>query len=863
MDDRSLDFLDQLVPGSAKPDADSAPSMRKGQGRSLPPPPPAVVTASQQPKADIDIDVDLESKPVNEVPLAPSASNRVPMPEGRSRSERPPATLGSRPPPPPWGRPAAASAGPPRPPRPSTGPAALRASAAPPPPPRPPSRAPSPLDALAEEMAEEIDEVEAVEDLDDVSPAEISAVTAGSGLGPELLPAPGPPLPGPNPLDLAAPSPAGLTPATVSALPEAEALPTEPSSASSFSSTGPSSVSETLDEVFGAVRSLQRPDGSDAAFAQPAPSASAAPPAASAVEATASPVNDVSPPAASGAHRAPDVAADSSSSFGVNPGDISAAAGPEPTSTDAEQPEDEAPTSVFNNPPDEPAQDEHEDEEPTGVGHAAPAPPSFVAPSVAPGVTFSPGTSAPPALPTTGLASSLPPLPPPPSSSATSLPPPPLPAAVPASASEWDEAPTTVYTRDSLQPSQPPVAAGATLPPMAAARTVPAIRAPRVTNLQAPSANKNRLYIAGAAAAAAVLALVVIPFGPAEGELVINVAGTDGLAVDGVRVYLDDKLVCEDSPCQVGEIEAIGHVVTAEAEGYNKTAAMAVLVKPDDTTIHNVELVQAKTNTGVSIPKAPGEKIELAVDGRALGKLPLRLDDLEPGKHTLTFTGGERYGTLERTVDLEEGQVLAMESIKLPVVKGIAKFSGDEHTDGAEITLDGKAITLPHSAELSGKKAHRVVATREGFRTFEREFEFDPGEPELSIEVALVPESSVAEIDADEGAEAEVATASASTAKSSKAKSSKVKPSKTTKTTRSVSTTKSSAKASGSGKLTLLSVPSSTVIVDGRPVGKTPKRAISVSAGTHSVVFVHPTKGRKRASAKVTPGGSKTVAVRF
>jgi serine/threonine-protein kinase len=53
------------------------------------------------------------------------------------------------------------------------------------------------------------------------------------------------------------------------------------------------------------------------------------------------------------------------------------------------------------------------------------------------------------------------------------------------------------------------------------------------------------------------------------------------------------------------------------------------------------------------------------------------------------------------------------------------------------------------------------------------------------------------------------------------------------------------------------------VILDGKPIGKSPKRALSVPAGSHSVVFVHPTLGRKRASAKLAPGGSKTIAVKF
>ncbi len=548
-----------------------------------------------------------------------------------------------------------------------------------------------------------------------------------------------------------------------------------------------------------------------------------------------------------------------------------AAAAGEPLASDVEA-DDDAPTGVAHEVPDrEDADDEDEDEDdaPTGVAHpipeAAPRMPSAAPALAAP--AYAPGASAPPAPPTAPMivGSSLPPPPPVAPTAAVSLPPPPsVPNAAPppphaAAASEWDEAPTSVYVRDSLRPQhEPPVVSGS-VPPLTAARTVPGMRAPRVDTMPpqrlVPS---TKLYVGMAAVAAVALAFAFIPFGPKTGDLVINVAGQEGVAVDGVKVYLDEKLICEDSPCQVGEIEAVGHVVTAEAEGYTKTAALAVLVKPDDTTIHNVDLVKAKTNTGISVPKTPGEDIELAVDGKEFGKLPQRLDDLEPGKHSLTFTGGERYDTLQRTVELEKGNILALEPVKLPVLKGIAKFTAGQQVDGATVTLDGKAITLPHSAELSGKKSHRLVAKKEGFESFDREFEFEPGEPELSIEVSLSPEGEVAEIDADE-AVASATTASASASNATKASSGH--------TTRSVSakrsTNKASAKASGNGKLTLLSVPSVMVILDGKPVGKTPKRAMSVSPGTHSVVFVHPSKGRKRSSAKVTPGGSKTVAVRF
>jgi hypothetical protein len=54
----------------------------------------------------------------------------------------------------------------------------------------------------------------------------------------------------------------------------------------------------------------------------------------------------------------------------------------------------------------------------------------------------------------------------------------------------------------------------------------------------------------------------------------------------------------------------------------------------------------------------------------------------------------------------------------------------------------------------------------------------------------------------------------------------------------------------------------SSVILDGRPVGTTPKIGVKVSAGSHSVVFVKDGQ-RKTQSVTVGAGQTKTVVVRF
>jgi hypothetical protein len=69
--------------------------------------------------------------------------------------------------------------------------------------------------------------------------------------------------------------------------------------------------------------------------------------------------------------------------------------------------------------------------------------------------------------------------------------------------------------------------------------------------------------------------------------------------------------------------------------------------------------------------------------------------------------------------------------------------------------------------------------------------------------------------------------------------------------------------ASGNGTLNINSIPVANVVLDGRPIGSTPILGLSVSAGPHTVVFVHPEQGRKATSVKVEPGKTATAAVRF
>jgi hypothetical protein len=65
------------------------------------------------------------------------------------------------------------------------------------------------------------------------------------------------------------------------------------------------------------------------------------------------------------------------------------------------------------------------------------------------------------------------------------------------------------------------------------------------------------------------------------------------------------------------------------------------------------------------------------------------------------------------------------------------------------------------------------------------------------------------------------------------------------------------------GKLNINSIPYSKVVLDGRPLGETPRVEVAVAAGPHTVLFVHPEHGRIQKEVYVDTGRTVLAAVRF
>jgi hypothetical protein len=64
-------------------------------------------------------------------------------------------------------------------------------------------------------------------------------------------------------------------------------------------------------------------------------------------------------------------------------------------------------------------------------------------------------------------------------------------------------------------------------------------------------------------------------------------------------------------------------------------------------------------------------------------------------------------------------------------------------------------------------------------------------------------------------------------------------------------------------QLNISSTPSTLVVLDGRPLGKSPISGVKVSPGAHTIVFIGPEGKRKVGTATVKPGATRNIAVKF
>lgn len=422
------------------------------------------------------------------------------------------------------------------------------------------------------------------------------------------------------------------------------------------------------------------------------------------------------------------------------------------------------------------------------------------------------------------------------------------------------------HTATELAIKKPTFAGGHYIPPA----TLGAGELPNATIAPVAERRDPKRWILAVAAAAALLSLAALGsflYGRRPGGIQVEVQDASGASVPKAEVYLDGRRVCEATPCSVRDIEVGKHSIRVVAPSTNE------VIEPV-----NVE-IQAGATTPVTFTLKPQQAslvvateqplLRLLVDNVDRGPLPVKLTDLAPGKHELKFVG-ERFKSYEKTVEIKAGETLDFEVPKLKVIKGralVRVLTKDVaitvvRTDEASRpkVLEGP---FPRAIEVDTSGTWKLVAKKKGLPDFTATLDFPDGEPEKTIDVELTE---------DKPSETEVASSDKSTDKTpadkhptDRSSSSRTPAPTPAPTPKPEAPTEPVAAAppAGNGFLNINSIPASRVLLDGSPLGETPKTGISVSAGTHTVTFIHSELGKKSVSVKVGPGETKTASVRL
>jgi hypothetical protein len=476
---------------------------------------------------------------------------------------------------------------------------------------------------------------------------------------------------------------------------------------------------------------------------------------------------------------------------------------------------------------------------------------------------------------------------------------------------DWDdeEESTHVYDKDTDGPRPKKVGAAAALLASSGGAAAPARVQPSVppppppipaihADVQAPGRNEATAIrprpvvaatpapaqasgskapvIIAAIALVAVVVLGVITLLPKKGKFIINVAARSGAPVGVVDVYVDGQKKCEITPCVITELDPGPKTIKVIAPNF-PPADLTKSVEAGQETAFSVVLeggsaTPSSANMAVQIPTTPGgtelkivgtdgeKNVKVIVDGTDKGTLPVDLRDLTPGTHKVRFDGGDRYEKIERSVDLVAGQTRDLGEIRLKVLKG--QVTLDIVTPGINVTLvkrgdkkvekkltDQMLKNPPVKLDIDPSENWRLVATRKGFDDFTQDLTFEDGQAEKTIKVELLeigkappPPPVIAVKGNEKPPEKEKEKAPEKEKEKEKEK---------------------PGAASGNGTLNMNSIPVSKVILDGKPLGSTPKVGQSVSAGSHTVTFIHPDLGKQTVTVQVKAGETKTAAVKF
>lgn len=346
------------------------------------------------------------------------------------------------------------------------------------------------------------------------------------------------------------------------------------------------------------------------------------------------------------------------------------------------------------------------------------------------------------------------------------------------------------------------------------------------------------LWIALVASVLVAIGVSVLYFKPRYGALVVNVADAKGSAVSKLQVVVDGKRTCESAPCVFSDLPTGIHQVKVVAQGFESPAPRAVTIESSKSEMLDFALQPSKGGgTGFKVTSSqPGVKV--FVDTREVGPLPQEIRDLAPGEHKIRFVGDNRYAALEKTIRVGDSEIVDLGNVTLQVLKGRANIRLG--TPGAKVHLvsgtNRKIVSqFPIAIDFGPNEKWELQATKDGFERYSQGISFDDGIAEKTFTVTLTPKGE------DVATSARTGTPPPRTAAAEPKADKKDVP------------------ARGEGFLNINSIPASSVVLDGKPLGPTPRLHVPVAPGEHTVTFVNTEEWLKK-TITVKVGAGETAA---
>jgi hypothetical protein len=403
----------------------------------------------------------------------------------------------------------------------------------------------------------------------------------------------------------------------------------------------------------------------------------------------------------------------------------------------------------------------------------------------------------------------------------------------------------------SYRPPSPSASSMPALPPMPSAHSMS--NRMEATALVRPPEQSRTVYALLLVVGVLMVGFAIFFMMPHTGQVAVNVADSKGAAIPHLEIYIDGKKQCESAPCIVPDMSSGSHTVKVEAPGYEVPADKAVAVESrKDVTVDFALVPMQSVSTGLKVTGTqPGA--HLFVDDRDIGALPQELKELQPGSHKIKISLGERYAPIEKTVTIGKDELQDLGALTLKVIKGKATIS--LATPGAKVFIvsgsDRREVpTPPISVDLDPTKPWALIASKPGFNDYNQAISFEDGQAEKAFTITLDPK----------GAATAAYTPPAYTppANPAPAYTPPVVHHDAPPVHESPAATTPPDTSGGQAFLNINSIPASSIILDGKPIGSTPKLKFAVSPGAHSVLFVNPDQNfKKQISVSVGSGETK------